>query len=81
MPRNFFRRIEAIFPIEDLKMKQRVKDTLEVYLRDNDSAKALRPNGSYASLPVRKNREAFCAQQHLAEIAGSQYERTGKGKT
>jgi len=81
MPRNFFRRIEAIFPIEDPKMKQRVKDTLEVYLRDNDSAKALRPNGSYATLPVRKNREAFCAQQHLAEIAGSQYERTGKGKT
>ena len=70
MPRNFFRRIEAIFPIEDSKMKQRLKDTLEIYLRDNDSAKALRSNGSYAALPARRNKAAFCAQRHLAEIAG-----------
>jgi polyphosphate kinase len=71
MPRNFFRRIEAIFPIENPAMKERLQEILKTYLRDNEFAKALRPNGSYASLPMRKDKEPFSAQRNMAETARS----------
>ena len=76
MPRNFFRRVEAIFPIENPLMKARLKETLDLYLRDNEFAKTLRPNGSYVSLPVRKGKVPFSVQRRLAEIASSPEKRT-----
>lgn len=51
MPRNFYRRIEAVFPVQDTELRRRILDILKVYLQDNVQAKQLRPNGSYVSLP------------------------------
>ncbi|AOV17714.1 RNA degradosome polyphosphate kinase [Acidihalobacter aeolianus] len=48
MPRNFFRRVESAFPIEDRKLAQRViHEGLELYLKDNSLAWTLQPDGSY----------------------------------
>ena len=48
MPRNFFRRIEAVFPIEDARLRQRVKeDLLAILLADNVKAWRLKPDGTY----------------------------------
>ncbi|HXV85127.1 MAG TPA: polyphosphate kinase 1 [Gemmatimonadales bacterium] len=48
MPRNFFRRIEAMFPIEDERLKQRITDEiLPVILADNVKARELQPDGRY----------------------------------
>ena len=79
MPRNFFRRIEAIFPIENPDMKDRIREALDLYLRDNEFAKALRSNGSYAALPTPKGKEPVSTQRRLAEIASSPT-KLGKGK-
>ncbi len=64
MPRNFFRRIEAIFPIEENTMREQVVDLLHTYLRDNLDAKVLRANGAYTQ-PSKAKDDPFSAQKHF----------------
>jgi polyphosphate kinase len=48
MPRNFFRRIEVMFPVEDPRLKARIVDSiLPVILSDNVRARVQQPDGSY----------------------------------
>jgi polyphosphate kinase len=48
MSRNFFRRIETCFPIEDKRLSERViKQDLLSYLQDNTQAWVLQSDGSY----------------------------------
>jgi polyphosphate kinase len=54
MPRNFFRRIEVVFPVEDPALRDRiVTQILAIQLADNTKASLLAPDGTY-SRPVRK---------------------------
>jgi polyphosphate kinase len=49
MPRNFFRRIEVMFPVQDPRLKARiVENILPALLGDNVKARVQRPDGSYA---------------------------------
>ena len=53
MPRNFFRRIELVFPIEDGVLRDRVKrELLDLQLADNLKARFLRVDGSYHLPPL-----------------------------
>jgi polyphosphate kinase len=54
MPRNLNRRIETLFPIEDLALKQELIDALEISLADNVNARILRSDGSYVRLSSDK---------------------------
>jgi polyphosphate kinase len=48
MDRNFFRRVETCFPIEDARIKKKVlKDGLLNYLADNTQSWMLQSDGSY----------------------------------
>jgi len=48
MPRNFFRRIEVMFPVQDARLKTRIIDeVLPVTLGDTAKARRLRSDGSY----------------------------------
>jgi len=48
MPRNFWRRIETVFPIEDAGIQARiVGDILQAVLADNVKARELLPDGTY----------------------------------
>jgi polyphosphate kinase len=48
MPRNLFRRIEVVFPIEDGILCDRViREILGVSLADNTKARFLGPDGAY----------------------------------
>ncbi|MDG1892232.1 MAG: polyphosphate kinase 1 [Verrucomicrobiota bacterium] len=48
MPRNFFRRIEVLFPVEDGILRDRLThELLEVYLEDNTKARWMKSDGSY----------------------------------
>jgi polyphosphate kinase len=65
MGRNFFRRIEVAFPVEDPALKLRVIDEgIDVYLRDNCNAWTLDAAGEWTKL-APGDAPAFCAQQHL----------------
>ncbi|MBN1219570.1 MAG: polyphosphate kinase 1 [Anaerolineae bacterium] len=50
MPRNLNRRIETLFPIEDLTLKQELIEALEISMADNINARLLRADGSYVNL-------------------------------
>ena len=69
MPRNFFRRIEAIFPIEDPRIFERVMNIIQIYLKDNVQAKYLKSNGSYLNVRRLGNAEKICAQDIFSEGA------------
>ena len=66
MPRNFFRRVEVVFPIEDSAMENEVIDTMDGFLRDNEFATELKSRGNYVSAPKR-SRKPFALQDHLVE--------------
>ena len=68
MGRNFFRRVELAFPIEDKKLRQRIlKDGLELYLGDNQEAWILQSDGVYQKKIRTAKQIERCAQQRLME--------------
>jgi polyphosphate kinase len=73
MERNFFRRIEIMFPILDPALKARVMADLDHYLADNDQAWELRNDGRYERLRPQADRDATPAQskllRQLAEVS------------
>lgn len=47
MPRNLDRRVEALTPIEDPELRQRLEQLLDLYLTDNRSAWDMQSDGSF----------------------------------
>jgi len=85
MPRNFFRRIELVFPIEDGVLRDRIKrELLDGQLADNAKARILQPDGSY-HLPALKPGKVACNSQEdfiaLATDATRMWKRTRQPKT
>jgi polyphosphate kinase len=69
MPRNFYRRIEAVFPIEDPDHRARILSILEAYLKDTRNARILRSNGSYHKASRKKNQDLISAQEFFHQQA------------
>jgi polyphosphate kinase len=82
MPRNFYSRVEVVFPIEDPELKKRVvEEILQRQLEDNSKAWSLGAEGSYARVtPARIPQETRNCQQEFMELAaGKKRFRSGKG--
>jgi polyphosphate kinase len=70
MPRNFFRRIEVIFPVEDPALRDRiVNQILATHLADNAKASILTSEGTYQRLPVKKEGDARSCQAEFMALA------------
>ena len=70
MNRNFFRRVEACFPIEDEKLRDRViRESLAYYLSDNTQAWGLQHDGSYKRVKPG-NQKPRSAQAMLLQELG-----------
>ncbi|MCL5946397.1 MAG: hypothetical protein M1298_00025, partial [Chloroflexi bacterium] len=70
MPRNLDRRVEVLFPIQDLAMRDYLKDQiLELYLKDNIKARELYQDGSYHRITPEKGEEHLSLQDALLERA------------
>ncbi len=73
MPRNFFRRIELMFPVEDARLKARlINELLPIILNDNMKARQLTADGSYVRLAPADGEEAIRSQavfQTLARVS------------
>jgi polyphosphate kinase len=68
MERNFFHRVEAVFPIQGDGMKNHVQEIIDYFWRDNMKAEILQPDGTY--IPAPREGELWDAQeQFLAEAA------------
>lgn len=67
MPRNLERRVEILFPVEDVRLKEKVMHILEGQLRDNVKAHILMPSGEYEKVDKRgkvlyNSQDAFCQE-------------------
>jgi polyphosphate kinase len=68
MPRNFFRRIEVVFPIEDGNLRERViSEILALPLQDNVKARLMRADGSYARAPLKRGETPHRSQKEFIE--------------
>ena len=66
MPRNFIRRIELVFPLEDPELRRRIiEDFLPILWKDNLDAKELQSTGAYLPVPIGAGSEGLSAQSHF----------------
>lgn len=75
MPRNLDRRIEAVTPIEDPDLKNRLKDILQTMLADNRQSWDLQSDGEYVQCTPSDGEDTLSAHNILMEIALRQAER------
>lgn len=64
MNRNLDRRVELMFPIEDEKIRQRVKDILDICLSDTIKARILHSDGSYSKIN-KKGKDILNSQEYF----------------
>jgi polyphosphate kinase len=70
MTRNFFRRVEALFPVYQPDLRDRLlNDILPAELRDNEDARELQPDGSYRPPARREGEQPFSAQKYFMAAA------------
>ncbi|MBI5773059.1 MAG: polyphosphate kinase 1 [Verrucomicrobia bacterium] len=81
MPRNFFRRIEVVFPIEDGNLRERVRhELLERMLTDNAKARRLHPDGSYHQPPLKRGTAPRRSQSEFIALGLSSGHATVRGE-
>jgi polyphosphate kinase len=70
MTRNFFRRVEALFPIYTPELRDRILgEILPSELKDNVDARVLQPDGSYVPPARAEGEESFSAQRFFMAAA------------
>jgi polyphosphate kinase len=70
MPRNFDRRVEIMWPVNDQKLKVRLlEQILEVSWKDNTNTRNLLPSGEYRH--EKKGSEPFSSHLHFVDEARS----------
>ncbi len=67
MERNLLRRVETAFPVETNKIKERMKEELEIYVKDNTQAWVLQTDGSYVRAQPGPDDETISAQSWLLD--------------
>ncbi len=67
MPRNLLRRVELLVPVEDAVAKQRLKEVLLSYTRDNVKGRCLQSDGRYDRVRPKPNEPHHRHQQHMYE--------------
>lgn len=69
MPRNFDRRVEVMFPVEAEDLRWRiVEEIIPAYLHDNQRARILLADGSYARAVHRTDQPALRSQTELLDF-------------
>jgi polyphosphate kinase len=70
MPRNFFRRIELVFPIEDGNLRERViSELFAIMLADNQKARFLQSDGSYRRPALKRGMAPRRSQSEFLGLA------------
>jgi len=70
MPRNFKRRAEILYPIENTELKARIiNEILMTYLNDNVKARLMQPDGSYVRVKPKDGGKEVRSQSALIGIA------------
>jgi len=81
MPRNFFRRIELAFPVENPALRdQIINEVLPSFLHDRVKARELQPNGTYRRLKPEGTEPRAQAQWHFREVSRERVKKMGGSK-
>ncbi len=67
MRRNLDRRVEAVTPIEDKNLKERIEKILEIYLNDNLNCWEMQSDGQFYRKKDKANK--ICAQNELMNFS------------
>ena len=82
MPRNFLRRVELAFPIENPALRDNIiNEVLPRFLNDRVKARELQPGGSYRRLKPEGPEPSAQAQWHFRERSRERAEKLGRKKT
>ena len=66
MPRNFFRRIEVDFPVEDGNLRERLmSEILALALRDNVKARIMKPDGTCHRVKLKRGEKPHRSQMEF----------------
>jgi polyphosphate kinase len=71
MERNFFRRIEVCFPIENKQHRERIVGDLDLYLADNTNAWRLQADGNYVRIGAGDSPKITAQAQLLQRLQES----------
>jgi polyphosphate kinase len=66
MPRNLNRRVEALVPVDDPRLKARLEQVIDVELSDDALAWAMNPDGSWTKVPNIEDRDSQLILEQLA---------------
>ncbi len=81
MPRNFVRRVEIAFPIEDPILRDEIiQEVLPRFLNDRVKARELQADGSYLRLQGREGQPRSQAQLHFRERSRGQARRLAESQ-
>jgi len=70
MPRNFVRRVEVMFPVDDPALRKRIIDEiLATQLADNVRARLLLPDGTYRRVVPEKDAPRVRSQERFVALA------------
>jgi polyphosphate kinase len=82
MPRNFLRRVELAFPIENPALRDNlINEVLPRFLNDRVKSRELQPDGSYRRLKPEGTEERAQAQWHFRERSRERAKKLGRKKT
>lgn len=76
MPRNLERRVEILFPVEEIELRKKLMHILEGELKDTVKAHVLKPDGSYDKVDKR-GKAIYNSQLEFSLEAGAA---AGRGK-
>lgn len=80
LPRNFFRRIEIAFPIEDGVLRERIiSEILKLALADNIKARRLRPDGLYDRISPPPKKSSVRSQSEFITLSTQAKPARGQG--
>lgn len=69
MSRNTIRRVEVAAPIEDEKLKKRIRDMFNTMMSDTAKARELRSNGRYTRVEPKEGEAPFNSQEYFYDEA------------
>lgn len=77
MQRNFDRRVEMLYPIENQRIIEDLEEILALYLKDNVKARVLNSDGTYSKIEVPENdkgeKEYFNVQEYFVAQVKKKY--------
>ena len=74
MSRNTIRRVEVAAPVEDEKLKKRIRDMFAVMMKDNVKARIMQNDGSYIHAERKNNEEILNSQEYFCDEATKRLE-------